>query len=145
MLFLSLLSCASPIEAPNDFKECCRICGTGQDPAEPCGCKNMLTLSRINRRLGYTVSPLTDVSIESTGTTPCATDEQYGVALMYTVPHGTRDVTLVNTVEDLSWCISMITSAMIENTKVLTASLSAAVQPFAFVPPSSQACPLVRR
>ena len=131
MLFLSLLSCASPIEAPNDFEELTYICARTMDKDSQrliAGAEHLLTFVQDQSEVmeGYTVSPLTDVSIESTGTTPRATDEQYGVALMYTVPYGTRDVTLVNTVEDLGWCISMITSAMIENTKVsLTASLSA--------------------
>ena len=100
MLFLSLLSCASPIEAPNDFEELLSYIYARTMDKDPqsliAGAENMLTFVRGNQSEvmeGYTVSPLTDVSIESTGTTPRATDEQYGVALMYTVPYGTRDVT----------------------------------------------------
>ena len=108
MLLLSFLSCASPIEAPNDFEELLSyIYGRtmDKDSAELiAGAENMLTFVQGNQTEvmeGYTISPLTDASLETTGTTPRATDEQYGVALMYTVPYGTRDVTLVNTVEDL--------------------------------------------
>ena len=108
MLLSLFLSCSAPIEAPKDFETLLSYIYArtmDEDPAElMAGAENMLDFADSNRAdliEGYTIAPLTDASIETTGTSPRATDEQYGVALMYNVPYGTRDVTLVNTIEDL--------------------------------------------
>ena len=108
MFPLIAFSCSAPIEAPKDFEQLlsyiyARTMDKDVDELTA-GAENMQEFAGSNQsdlQEGYTISPLTDVSIETTGTTPRATDEQYGVALMYSVPYGTRDVTLVNTIEDL--------------------------------------------
>ena len=107
MLLLLSLACSAPVEAPEDFNELLSYLfeHTMNEDSETlvAGADNLLAFSAENEEMlreGYAVDNLSQMALDSTGSTFPDAGDTYGVTLQYSVGYSVQNLAYANSAAD---------------------------------------------